>query len=59
MNIEHVMTKEERRIQAELRQLAREHKEKGDEAKVGYKKIIINKTLYTWNDIKKNYTPKN
>lgn len=57
--IEHDMTVEERKIQKELRQLAKEQREKGSEAKVGYQKIIIDKKVHTWNDIKKSRPPKN
>lgn len=41
-------TLEERKIQAELRSIAREERKKGKEAKVGYQKIFIDGERYDW-----------
>ena len=41
--IDNDMTKTEREIQKALRSRAKEEREKGNTAKVGYQKILINK----------------
>ena len=45
------MTLNEREIQAELRKLAREEKEKGNSVKVGYQKLQINGNWVNWKDL--------
>jgi hypothetical protein len=45
------MTLNEREIQAELRKLAREEKEKGNSVKVGYQKLQINGNWVKWKDL--------
>ena len=42
------LTKEERETQSEIRKQAREERDKGKTVKVGYKKLIINGTLFKW-----------
>lgn len=59
------MTKQERRIQRELRRIARSEREKGKLVKTGYNKIIVNGEEWRWNDRKgeiekmRIQTPKN
>lgn len=48
--IEDDLTWKEREIQQKLRKMAREEKEKGMKAKVGYMKISINEKWYRWNE---------
>ena len=48
--IDHDMTKEEREIQRKLRMRAREEKEAGRIAKVGYRKIFIDGKQWEWID---------
>lgn len=60
--IDNDLTKEEMRIQKEIRQIAREEKNKGRAVKVGYQKIIIEGKVWKWNketDSLKNENPKN
>ena len=45
------MTRQEREIQSALRKRAREEKEKGNEAKVGYQKLLINNNWVNWKDL--------
>jgi hypothetical protein len=45
------MTLNEREIQAELRKLAREEKEKRNSVKVGYQKLQINGNWVKWKDL--------
>lgn len=49
MYIENDLTVEERKIQAQIRAIAKREKEKGKKVKVGYKKITINGEEYDWN----------
>jgi protein-tyrosine-phosphatase len=49
------MTPNETEIQAELRKLAREEKEKGNSVKVGYQKLQVNGNWVNWKDLE---TPK-
>ena len=51
--IEDDLTKEERKIQSELRKKGKEEKEKGNKVKVGYKKISINNRWIKWDDLDK------
>lgn len=53
------LTANEREIQKDLRELAREEKNKGNIVKVGYQKITINDKIYKWEAIKKDIIPKN
>lgn len=46
--VEHDLTLEERRIEAEIRRIAREERKKGKQVKIGYKKVIINGEIYEW-----------
>lgn len=46
--IENDLTQEERRIQAEIRAVAREKKSKGNNVKIGYQKLNINGNEYKW-----------
>lgn len=50
------MTVREREIQANLREIAREEREKGNIAKVGYNYIVINKAIYDWNEMTQSIT---
>ena len=45
------MTKQEREIQSALRQKAKEEREKGNIAKVGYQKLLINDKWLNWKDL--------
>lgn len=61
------LTLDEQKTQAEIRKAAKEEKDKGNNTKVGYRKLEINGMKYVWNDeegkLKKititNYNPKN
>lgn len=57
------LTTEERRIQKEIRSIAREEKAKGNKVKTGYQKIILNDKEYRWNEVVQGVTiyenPKN
>ena len=60
--IENDQTYEERKIQAELRKIMKEEKEKGRKVKMGYQKIIIDEVRYDWDPIKQaifKFQPKN
>lgn len=57
--IENDMTLQERKIQKKLRQMARDEKEKGNEAKVGYRKLTINNKVYLWEEIERGNVAKN
>lgn len=46
--IDNDLTKEERRIQAEIRALAKEEKSKGKSVKIGYQKLKINEQEFLW-----------
>lgn len=55
-------TKEERRIQKELRKFAKSEKEKGKETKIGYNKVTINGEEWRWDQIREKLiktNPKN
>lgn len=54
MFIDNDLTQKEMDTQKKLRDIARHEREKGNTAKVGYQKIIINDKLYNWEEIK-NY----
>lgn len=47
--IENDLTLDERKIAANIRQIAKEQRRKGKQVKIGYKKMYIDKKLYTWN----------
>ncbi|KAF2885784.1 hypothetical protein ILUMI_20389 [Ignelater luminosus] len=47
--IEDDLTKEERKIQAILRNKARNEREKRNTAKIGYTKLIVNDEVWEWN----------
>lgn len=47
--IENDLTFEESKIQAQLRKVMQEEKDKGNRVKMGYQKIIINGEKYEWN----------
>lgn len=62
--IENDLTREERRIQAELIKIAKEEKGKGLGVKIGYKKLIIDGALYKWSSkengvVRQDASPKN
>lgn len=42
------MTKQEREIQAKLRRIAKEERDKGNTVKVGYQKLLINEQWVNW-----------
>lgn len=46
--IENDWTKEERKIEAELRKIAEVERERELQVKIGYKKIIIEDECYLW-----------
>lgn len=46
--VEHDLTREERKIQVEIRKIAREENNKGKNTKIGYKKLIIEGEEYKW-----------
>lgn len=46
------LSREERKVQLELRNIAKREREKGNEAKVGYKKVFINKERWNWDEDK-------
>lgn len=46
------LSREERKVQLELRNIAKREREKGNEVKVGYKKIFINKERWNWDEDK-------
>ena len=48
--IENDLTKQEREIQAAIRQKAKEERNKGNEVKIGYLKLRINGKWEHWND---------
>lgn len=48
--IEDGLTKEEREIQKQLREKAKEERTKGKKVKVGYMKIFIEDCVYIWNE---------
>lgn len=50
--IDNDMTIKERAIQAEIRKIAKQEREKGNNTKIGYKKLIINGTQFLWNERK-------
>lgn len=47
--IDNDLTWEERKIQREIRSIAKEEKGKGKSVKIGYQKLIINGEVYGWN----------
>ena len=44
------LTTEERKIQSRLRSRAREGRERGENVKVGYRKMLINVEVCDWSD---------
>ena len=56
--IDNDLTWEERKIQREIRSIARAEKEKGKRVKIGYQKIIIGDEIYTWDTKEKGVTLK-
>lgn len=48
--IENDLTLEERKIAASIRRLAKEERKKGNQVKIGYKRVYVNKKLYTWDN---------
>lgn len=57
--IDNDMTRTEREIQWELRQIAKEEREKGKTVKVGYQKLIVNNKEWKWQDFQKVQLTKN
>lgn len=53
------MIRTEREIQWELRQIAKEEREKGKTVKVGYQKLIVNNKEWKWQDFQKVQLTKN
>lgn len=51
--IENDLTKKEREIKRRLRERAREEREKGNKAKMGYMKLDIREQVYRWNEKRK------
>ena len=50
------LTVNEREIQSNLRNIAREERAKGNEVKVGYQKIMINNQWVNWNTLSQQTT---
>lgn len=48
--IEHDLTNEERKIQWEIRNIAKEENAKGKQTRIGFKKLIINGEEFVWNN---------
>lgn len=48
--IDNDMTKKEREIQKEIRNIAMEEKKKGNRAKIGYQSLVINDEEYKWDE---------
>jgi hypothetical protein len=48
--IDNDLTKQERQIQKKLRIISKEEKREGKEVKVGYRKIIIERLQWRWNE---------
>lgn len=46
--IEHDLTKEEREVQRQIREVARNSKKRGGITKIGYRKLRIDETWYKW-----------
>ena len=46
------MSKEEREIQAKIRVKAKEEKDKGQQVKIGFQKVIVNNDIWKWNKAK-------
>ena len=55
--IDNDLTTEERKIQAELRQKAREERDKGKPVQVGYHKIRIDGQWVNWKDLDSKNNP--
>ena len=51
------LTKQEREIQRTLRMRAREEREKGNEARVGYQKLMINNNWVNWKELTPRQAP--
>ncbi|KAJ8912534.1 hypothetical protein NQ315_014478, partial [Exocentrus adspersus] len=47
------LTKEERKIQKTIREKAKQEKEKGNDVKVGYQKLVVNGKVWKWNKLAK------
>lgn len=52
-------TQTELNIQAKMREIGNQEKQKGNEVKIGFKKIWINKELWIWNEKQQLLIPKN
>lgn len=48
--IDHDMTEEKREVQRKMRERTRGETEKGKRVKIGYRKIIIERKVYIWNE---------
>lgn len=57
--IENDLTKEERRIQAEIRKVAQEERKKGKKAVARYNKLLVNDQVWIWDHDKQTIKPKN
>lgn len=55
--IDHDLTKEERGVQRKLRELAKEEEKKGNDVRVGYRKMKIGDEWYKWNEEKESLEP--
>lgn len=47
--IDNHLTRDEQRIQAQIRETAREEKKKNNNVKIGYQKLTVNGVVYRWN----------